>query len=285
MERGLVWLLLLALASLTGCRGQRESVVNLVERQEALSQEVEALKREVSETRRSYLKSIQEKELDFQGFADQVRRLSTTADAIRETMQEFALYKQAYRKQARAKAPGTELGDLPVGSQIYRGAKVREVTDTHVAITHENGTTRLPLSAAPPALQDLFAYDPLLDAVVEQASGTGTDWLLSAMDAAQRMIEANPLPAGGGGTVASVTPSASASSGGSTGSAALGSVGASSRYVLPSSSGYSYYSTSDIPAWRRFNNFTGSYWAPLRNRRRSGASVNEFVTGSYFMDP
>ena len=266
---------------MNACRGQRGAVADLVARQEALATEVEALKREVSETRRGYLKSIEAKETDFEGFAEQVRELSATAEAIRQTMQEFALYKQAYRKQARAKAPGMELGDLPVGSQVYRKAKVREVTDTHLSLAHESGTTRLPLAEAPPALQDLFAYDPLLDAVVQQAEGTGTDWLLSAMETAQQVLKADPI-AGNARTVATVSTGTGPSSTGSGFSSASTLATPVSSYRVPYTT---YYSTSEVPAWRRFNNFTGSFWAPLKNRRRSGESVNTWVPSSTVFEP
>lgn len=264
MKRALYGFLLLALTAV-GCRKAGPGVAELQEKQEEVSRRTDDLAREVRLLRSEYKKALDAKEADFNEFALGVRRLNETADAIRDSMEKFAAYKRDYRKRVRAKAPGMELGEVVAGTRTYQDARVKEVTDTHIALMHQSGTTRIPLSQAPLELQDLFAHDPVLDTVVAEATGTGTDWLLSALDSAQKLASSAPAPRATFAANPSETSRAPASS-----VPALG-YDASCYY-------------SDRPAWRRFSSFTGSFWAPLQNRRRATGSVNYYPSG-YFNEP
>ncbi len=252
-------LALALVATFASCRNDAPGVEALTERQQQLSQQVNELSRSVSALRKAYLKDLDAKEADFNAFASGVKQLNKTADAMRACMEEFVEYKHRYREHVRVKAPGTELGDLAVGFQTLRNARVREINNTHIVFSHSNGTSRVLLAEAPVALQNRFAYDPLLDAVMEQATGTGTDWLLSAMEAAQKYASGNPA------VVASKKVNSNAAAG-----------------VAPVNSSYaSSYPPSDQPTWRRFSSFTGSFWAPLQNRKRVAGTVNSY-SSSYF---
>ncbi len=257
--RLIYWSILISLMALCGCRKGGLRLSQLQEKQERLAQETADMSRTVSDLRRTYLKALDSKEEDFNEFAQSVRRLNETADAIRETMGKFAEYKKDYRKHVRTTAPGLVLGDVAFGMQTYRNARIKEVTDTHIAIMHHTGSSRIPLAQAPLDLQDRFAYDPGLDVVVAQSTGTGTDWLLSAIDAVQRYTadQAGSRPGGDAKNGASSSQAQAASQ---------------------------YASQSDLPAWRRFSSFTGSFWAPLQNRKRATGSANSF-SPSYLQCP
>lgn len=240
------WLLLALLAATSGCRRQDELAAQLRRELEAANHELLAMRGMVSDLRKAQARALEAKEAELRQLADDFHQLDHTAEAIRTLVQEFAAYKSSYRQHSREKAPGMELGDVVLGTLTCRNARVREVTDTHLALMHQSGSTRIPMAEAPPHLQDLFAYDPLLETVTKQTSGTGTDWLLSAMEAAQRHRSARAaeksLAASGG--LAAGNPAAA--------------ISASSKPAL--------CQPCDMPAWRRFSNFTGSFWAPLRQR-------------------
>jgi type II secretory pathway pseudopilin PulG len=262
------WILvsLLAVTSLS-CNRHAVSLSELTDRAEKLTEQNTLISQEIRELRRAYNKELDAKEEDFAGYASAIKTLNDTAESMRLSMLAFGDYKREYRRATRAKAPGMALGDLAVGSRTLREIKVKEVTDTHIAMVHKDGSTRIPLAEAPPSVQDLFAYDPSLDVLLKETSGTGTDWLLSAMATAQQFaasqVEAVPRPA----RVAAAGPNQARPTASTPTNAYAG-----------YNTGTSYYQDSR-PTWQRFSNFTGSFWSPLQNRKKVVGTVNTFSSG------
>jgi len=259
----------LALSSMS-CNRPSVTLNDLIERKDRLADENGQLTRQVRELRRSYTKELDAKEEDFTAYANAVKELNDTAEGMRLNLLKFGEYKREYRRLSRAKAPGLLLGDIDYGSRTLRETKVKEVTDTHISLAHKDGSTRLLLSEAPARIQDLFAYDPSLDVLLKETTGTGTDWLLNAMATAQNYAE--PTAPG-----APLQPTTSVASTSTSNSAATS--GASAGHSPPP--GYHSYTiytsyTNPRPTWQRFSNFTGSYWAPLQNRKKVVGSVNTY---------
>lgn len=257
---------LLALSLTSACNRSGPSRAQLEERLETLTRQNQELSAAASALRRDHKRLLDSNEKDFAAFAAGMKQLNDTSEAIRRTMESFATYKREYRKVAREKAPGTPLGEIAFGSQTLRQAIIREVTDTHIHVQHGNGSARIPLPEAPSHLQAKYGYDPSLDVVLREAKGTGTDWLLSAITAAQHYASTQ-APA------QSVTATRS-----------------TARSANASPSNVTYTSTSNFtsnsngfdpqvnvrPTWQRFSSFTGSYWAPLHQRKKIAGSVNSF---------
>lgn len=258
--------LILLIPLLGACNRGGQSLHALNDRLERITLENRESSTEISRLRQAYRQMLDQKEKDFNAFADGVRLLNETSESIHQTMVAFADYKREYRRAARSKAPGTPLGDLALGSQTLRQAVITEVTDTHIHLRHTAGSTRVALVDAPETLQSRYGYDPSLDIVLKQATGTGTDWLLSAIDAAQHYAANQPVTSPPrSSTRKPATPHASTA----------GDSGDLAQFDPR---------LSDKPAWQRFSNFTGSYWAPLKNRKRVIGTVNSISTsyGSYF---
>ena len=194
-----------------------------------------------------------------------MKQLNDTSEAIRHAMESFATYKRQYRKVAREKAPGTVLGDIPYGSQTLRQVTIREVTDTHIHVQHGNGSARIPLPDAPPNLQAKYGFDPSLDVVLKEATGTGTDWLLSAINAAQHYAS---------------TQSAAQSGKANRTTAQTATTPSSSNVTFTSNSNGFDPQINVRPTWQRFSSFTGSYWAPLHQRKKTVGTVNSFSNNS-----
>jgi hypothetical protein len=256
-------IVLMATALLASCRDGSVSLTDLAERHEALEAEAAASRRQLTELRASIQGALDSKEAAFDQFAQAIRSLNDTSEGIRTTLEAFAAYKREYRKKAREKAPGTVLGDIALGTQTLRAAVIREVTDTHISLRHANGTARITLLEAPIDLQARYGFDPAMDLVIAKAEGTGTDWLLSAMDAVDQLT--SPPAA---------TPSAATS----------GSIGGTNARIAASGTAYSSSASAPVygsrPTWTRFSSFTGSFWAPLQQRKQRVGSVNSWSPSS-----
>ena len=265
MREFLCIILLLPLLMFCSCNRNGPSVSQLQERLDSLTQQNHELSRTVSALRKDYTRLLDDNEKDFAAFAAGMKQLNDTSDAIRHTMESFAEYKREYRKIARRKAPGTVLGDLPYGSQTFSKAVIREVTDTHIHVQHHNGSARIPLPEAPQHLQAQYGYDPSLDVVLKEATGTGTDWLLSAITSAQHFADSQ---------IPTSTPTVSRP------------IAAASPRDTPtpaySTANNSYDSrANERPTWQRFSSFTGSHWAPLHQRKKVVGTVNSVSSRSY----
>jgi len=255
-----IFVSVLAVTSLS-CNRQAVPLSELTDRAEKLTEQNTLISQEIRDLRRAYNKELDAKEEDFAAYASAIKALNDTAETMRLRLLAFGDYKREYRRITRAKAPGMPLGDLAVGSRTLREIKVKEVTDTHIAMAHKDGSTRIPLAEAPPSVQDLFAYDPSLDVLLKESSGTGTDWLLSAMASAQQFAASQPEAGPRTARVAAASssqPQAAASTGYTTGTG---------------------YAQDNRPTWQRFSNFTGSFWSPLQNRKKVVGTVNTFSRG------
>ena len=270
--QGSAYITLLLVTLLTAsCNRSGPSVSELQERLDNVTQANRDIATASRALRKDYQRLLDEKEEDFTAYADGIRALNDTSESIRKTMEAFANYKRDYRTYSRKNAPGTIIEDVPFGLQTLRKVTIKEVTDTHIHVLHTNGSARIPMNDAPDALQARYGFDPSLDVVLQQASGTGTDWLLSAIDAAEQYalnnVPASPSPP----IAASSSPSSPASV--PAPQSNYGTLSAS----LPTAPVYgSYYSTE--PTWKRFSSFTGSYWAPLQQRKRIVGTVNTFTS-------
>lgn len=270
--QGSAYITLLLVTLLTAsCNRSGPSVSELQERLDTVTQANRDIATASRALRKDYQRLLDEKEEDFTAYADGIRALNDTSESIRKTMEAFANYKRDYRTYSRKNAPGTIIEDVPFGLQTLRKVTIKEVTDTHIHVLHTNGSARIPMNDAPDALQARYGFDPSLDVVLQQASGTGTDWLLSAIDAAEQYalnnVPASPSPP----IAASSSPSSPASV--PAPQSNYGTLSAS----LPTAPVYgSYYSTE--PTWKRFSSFTGSYWAPLQQRKRIVGTVNTFTS-------
>lgn len=251
-----VWLICLFLALVNlSCNRHSVTLSELMDRQDKLSEETTKLSQQVRELRRTYTRELDAKEADFAEYAATVKQLNDTAESMRLTVLEMGNYKREYRRVSRSKAPGMILGEVHTGPRVLKDTTVKEVTDTHISLSHRDGTTRILLADAPLDLQDLFAYDPSLDVLLKETSGTGTDWLLSAMTTAQNYAanqqdETAPR-------VASSAPRRN--------------ISAATPDASYNTSAYQYESR---PTWQRFSNFTGSFWSPLQNRKKVVGTVN-----------
>ena len=270
--QGSAYITLLLVTLLTAsCNRSGPSVSQLQERLDAVTQANKDIATASRALRKDYQRLLDEKEEDFTAYADGIRALNDTSESIRKTMESFATYKRDYRANSRKNAPGTVLDDVPFGLQTLRKVTIKEVTDTHIHVLHTNGSARIPMNEAPDALQARYGFDPSLDVVLQQASGTGTDWLLSAIAAAEQYALSN-VPASASPPIASSRPPSTPTSVPASQSN-YGTLSAS----LPTAPVYgSYYSTE--PTWKRFSSFTGSYWAPLQQRKRIVGTVNTFTS-------
>lgn len=261
----LIALLLIPLLT-SACKRSGHTRAQLEERLESLTRQNQELTAAASALRKDHKRLLDENEKDFAAFAAGMKQLNDTSEAIRRTMESFADYKREYRKVAREKAPGTVLGDIAYGSQTLRQATIREVTDTHVHVQHGNGSARIPLTDAPEFVQAKFGYDPSLDVVLREAKGTGTDWLLSAIVSAQHYATTQATTPKTTITRAAPRPSGSAAT------------SSSSPYSVANSGFDPQINTR--PTWQRFSSFTGSYWAPLHQRKKVVGTVNSFSNSS-----
>jgi hypothetical protein len=255
----------------SACNRHTAALSDLIDRQEKLADESAHLSQQIRDLRRLYNQELDAKEADFAGYAAAIKELNDTAEGMRQTLLQFGDYKREYRRASRAKAPGLVLGDLPVGSRTLRQATVKEVTDTHIALAHQDGSTRMALADSPAVIQDRFAYDPSLDVLLEETAGTGTDWLLNAMNTAQQYATAqvDSQSTATGGNIAARQATTNAAPSPNTGS----NVTAAASY---SSYPNGTYTSQSRPAWQRFSHFTGSFWSPLQNRRKVVGTVNTF---------
>lgn len=264
--------LLLIVFLVSSCNRSGPTLAQLQERLEVVTQQNQEIATSFRTLRQDYQRLLDEKEQDFSAYADGIRTLNDTSESIRKTMESFANYKREYRSHSRKTAPGTVVEDMPLGLQTLRKVTIKEVTDTHIHVLHANGSARIPMNAAPDALQARYGYDPSLDVVLQQATGTGTDWLLSAIDAAEKYA-LNNVPSSPSPPVAASLPPATATSSVPASQSNYGSLSSS----LPNSPYYgSVY--NDEPTWKRFSSFTGSYWAPLQQRKRVVGTVNSFTS-------
>ena len=245
---------LMGVALLVSCRDAGPHRAELSARYEALESETAAIRRQVEELRRTLKTTLDSKEQAFDQFTESIRGLNATSESIRTTLEAFAAYKRDYRQKAREKAPGTRLGDVTVDGHTLRDVVIREVTDTHISFRHSIGTTRVTLLDAPYDLQARYGFDPALDLVIAKAEGTGTDWLLSAMAAVEQLTE----------------PSATRAP------AVMGSRPVASNASTAASSSSTGSFCRSRPAWSQFSNFTGSFWAPLQQRKQRVGSVNSW---------
>jgi hypothetical protein len=270
--QGSAYITLLLVTLLTAsCNRSGPSVSQLQERLDTVTQANKDIATASRTLRQDYQRLLDEKEKDFTAYADGIRALNDTSESIRKTMEAFANYKRDYRTYSRKNAPGTVIEDVPFGLQTLRKVTIKEVTDTHIHVLHTNGSARIPMNGAPDALQARYGFDPSLDVVLQQASGTGTDWLLSAIDAAEQYALNNAPASPSPPIAASSSPSSPASV--PAPQSNYGTLSAS----LPTAPVYgSYYSTE--PTWKRFSSFTGSYWAPLQQRKRIVGTVNTFTS-------
>lgn len=261
---------LLVALLISSCNRSGPSVTELQDRLAFVTQQNQDLVSATRTLRSDYKRLLDEKEEDFTAYAEGISSLNTTSESIRNTMQKFANYKREYRTASRKSAPGTTFEDLSFGYQTLRKVTIKEVTETHIHVLHTNGSARIPMPEAPEALQARYGFDPSLDIVLTQATGTGTDWLLSAIAAAEQYA-LNHAP-----TTSSSTSVASSSTSSSPplSPASQSNYGSLSSSISNPSPYGSYYSTE--PTWKRFNNFTGSYWAPLQQRKRVAGTVNTF---------
>jgi hypothetical protein len=269
--QGSTYITLLLVTLLTAsCNRSGPSASQLRDCLDSVTQQNQDLVAATRALRKDYQRLLDEKEEDFAAYADGIRALNNTSESIRKTMESFANYKREYRESSRKNAPGTVLDDIPFGYQTLRKVTIKEVTETYIHVHHTNGSARIPMTEAPDALQARYGFDPSLDVVLQQASGTGTDWLLSAIAAAEQYALSS-VPASASPPIASSPPPSTPTS-----------VPASqSNYstlsaTLPTSPYGSYYSTE--PTWKRFSSFTGSYWAPLQQRKRIVGTVNTFTS-------
>jgi hypothetical protein len=270
-------LFLVALFSLA-CNRSGPSVAQLQEKLETVTRQNQEILAANRTLRKDYQDALDEKEEDFSAYAEGIRTLNETSESIRKTMEAFAAYKREYRTVSRKKAPGTTFNEIPFGSQTLRSVTIKEVNDTHIHVLHNNGSARIPMNEAPENLQARYGFDPSLDIVLERASGTGTDWLLSAISAAEQYA-ATQVPDPSTTANATSTASTSTSAAGTPVAASQSNSGTYSSPVSYSSaysSPYSLYSTE--PTWKRFSRFTGSYWAPLQQRKRVVGTVNTFTS-------
>lgn len=268
--QGSAYITLLLVTLLTAsCNRSGPSVSELQERLDTVTRQNQDMVTNTRALRKDYQRLLDEKEEDFTAYADGIRALNDTSESIRKTMEAFANYKRDYRTYSRKNAPGTTLEDVHFGLQTLRKVTIKEVTETHIYVLHTNGSARIPMSDAPDALQARYGFDPSLDVVLQQASGTGTDWLLSAIAAAEQYALTN-VPDSATPSTASSPPRYSQPSLPASPSS-YGSIATSPTTSTPYSS---YYSTE--PTWKRFSSFTGSYWAPLQQRKRVVGTVNTF---------
>jgi hypothetical protein len=256
--------LILTLSFTSACNRRGPTKAQLQERLESLTRQNQELTTAASALRRDHKRLLDSNEKDFTAFAAGMKQLNDTSEAIRRSMESFATYKRQYRKVARAKAPGTALGDIAYGSQTLRQVTIWEVTDTHIHVQHGNGSARIPLPDAPPNLQAKYGYDPSLDVVLKEATGTGTDWLLSAINSAQDYAS-------------TLAPS---QSGTATRNATAATITSSSNVTFNSNSNGVDPQINVRPTWQRFSSFTGSYWAPLHQRKKTVGTVNSFSDNS-----
>ena len=257
--------LFLTLSFTSACNRRGPTKAQLEERLESLTRQNQELTTAASALRRDHKRLLDSNEKDFAAFAAGMKQLNDTSEAIRRSMESFATYKRQYRKVAREKAPGTVIGDIPYGSQTLRQVTIREVTDTHIHVQHDNGSARIPLPDAPPNLQAKYGYDPSLDVVLKEATGTGTDWLLSAINAAQHYASTQAA-------AQSVTANSTTARTATTTSTS------SSNVTFTSNSNANGFDPqiNVRPTWQRFSSFTGSYWAPLHQRKKTVGTVNSF---------
>jgi hypothetical protein len=83
----------------------------------------------------------------------ELARKSQALDEIRST-------KLRAIKESREKAIGESLGELKLESgRIYEDAKIREVTDVGISVTHASGSARIAAKDLPEALRERFMFD------------------------------------------------------------------------------------------------------------------------------
>lgn len=96
---------------------------------------------------------------------DSIVKLNSRIDAVNQDLvqqrENFEIYKNDYRAQARAAAKGTEMETLETTSGVvYKRVNIREVTAIGIQIRHEEGQKRIAFEELPEAMKDHFQFDP-----------------------------------------------------------------------------------------------------------------------------
>jgi len=80
-------------------------------------------------------------------------------DELNRVRAEFEHYQDTYRMEARAAAPGTNLGDVAYQDLVFRDVIIRQVTPAGIDVTHSRGVAHLKFDQLPRFLRNRYAYD------------------------------------------------------------------------------------------------------------------------------
>lgn len=245
---------LLAL-NLASCTPSRPSIESLVEKRDALEEQVRQIKKQVSLNRSLINQAAAEQSRLSEARSAALKGLREVAAAIQSSAQEFQDYRSRYRSVIQSKAHGMHIGDFSVGTRSYQSVTVSSVSNTQLSFMHSGGAAKVELGELPDELQELFAFDPSLSG--EDRPSSAEDPLAEAIKLAQSRIsqlseseiaDSGPLPE----TVAMPATPAPA----------------------PGTRQGASFSSTEEPYWKRTNSFTGSYWAPMSTRKKKVGGVN-----------
>jgi hypothetical protein len=91
--------------------------------------------------------------------AELTASIGTLRETIRTTEEDFAAYRETYRRQARLNAVGEKIGLLTIrGGREFRNVTISEVTDVGLEIRHEHGIARIHAPDLDADWQDRFQW-------------------------------------------------------------------------------------------------------------------------------
>jgi DNA repair exonuclease SbcCD ATPase subunit len=88
-------------------------------------------------------------------------KVTAAQSALAELGNDFEGYKDEYRAYVRSKAKGTVIAELvTVKGEVYKQARISEVTAIGMQVVHLEGQKRIPLEDLPDDMKDYYQFDP-----------------------------------------------------------------------------------------------------------------------------
>lgn len=142
---------------MTGCGGVPPEELNRAK------QEVTELQTKLEIQRKEHRKEIdgiversEDKDAQIKALKDALEAIEAELETQRK---EFEEYRQKFRTEARAKAPGKRLPSLVVGGgKTFNKIEIRKVTPVDISFLHEGGIATVMLDDLHPDVRDQFGY-------------------------------------------------------------------------------------------------------------------------------
>ncbi len=238
--------------SLVSCSRNLERIAQLSQKLEQLEAEQEEISKELSEQRTKVQVLHGARDKLMEEMVTKSEELDTFVDRIGELQKGFVSYRNEYRKSIRARTKGLVLPDFSVGTKTYKGVSGSSVTSTELVFLHSDGMGKVALADAPANIQEIFAYDPAVpkenSKTAQSVEGFLDQIIKRGRERADEIAEAkNALQKSKIMTKATK--------------------GAGVPAGIPNG--------LQVPAsrdWQRRSNFTGSYYAPLRDEDKNKKS-------------